>query len=177
MGEGKRRLCFHLPAWPDAAGRAGLPAGNVLAIGVLRTFSRQLGQRVGPQNMQALLGTSARPLRPAALAQRAPAGLRAPLPRPTTRRMVRRAASSPSSSATAAPSTAKEAVERGLEVFAAGDTEGALALFLRAQQLSPNADEACAACYNAGAPPPHISHCLRLLHVSWTAHGRHGHPA
>ncbi|KAI7840112.1 hypothetical protein COHA_006153 [Chlorella ohadii] len=63
--------------------------------------------------------------------------------------VVRRAASSPSSSATAAPSTAKEAVERGLEVFAAGDTEGALALFLRAQQLSPNADEACAACYNA----------------------------
>lgn len=44
-------------------------------------------------------------------------------------------------------------------MFGAGDTEGALALFLRAQQLSPNADEACAACYNAGAPPEWGSIC------------------
>lgn len=40
-------------------------------------------------------------------------------------------------------------MERGLEAFQAGDAEGALALFLRAQQLNPNDDEARAACYNA----------------------------
>ncbi|KAL4422500.1 hypothetical protein ABPG75_008697 [Micractinium tetrahymenae] len=62
-----------------------------------------------------------------------------------------RASSAPSSSAPSAAEarTAKEAVERGLEAFQAGDAEAALALFLRAQQLSPNADEARAACYNA----------------------------
>ncbi|PRW20574.1 LOW PSII ACCUMULATION chloroplastic [Chlorella sorokiniana] len=99
--------------------------------------------------MQALLAPAARPLRPAALVRRAPAGLHTPHARRTARQLAPRATSSPSSSAAAPASTAKEAVERGLEAFGAGDTEGALALFLRAQQLSPNADEACAACYNA----------------------------
>lgn len=40
-------------------------------------------------------------------------------------------------------------MERGLEAFQAGDAERALALFMRAQQLNPNDDEARAACYNA----------------------------
>lgn len=113
--------------------------------------------------MQALLAPASRPLRPAAFTQRAPTGVRPPLARRSARQWAPRAASSPSSSAPAPPSTAKEAVERGLEAFGAGDTEGALALFLRAQQLSPNADEACAACYNAGAAPADIRRWLRLL--------------
>lgn len=37
-------------------------------------------------------------------------------------------------------------MERGLELFGQGDAEAALALFLRAQQLGPTADEARAAC-------------------------------
>lgn len=46
-------------------------------------------------------------------------------------------------------STAKEAVERGLAAFEAGDPAAALQLFLRAQQLQPDGDEARAAAYNA----------------------------
>lgn len=57
--------------------------------------------------------------------------------------------SSPSSSPAGLPQTAKDCVETGLERFAAGDTEGALRLFLAAQELRPNPDEARAACYNA----------------------------
>lgn len=58
-------------------------------------------------------------------------------------------ASSSSSSTASEARSAKEAVERGLEEFNAGNTETALALCVRAQQLSPDADEARAACYNA----------------------------
>jgi tetratricopeptide (TPR) repeat protein len=47
------------------------------------------------------------------------------------------------------PSTAKSSVETGLARFQAGDSEGALRLFLHALKQSPNDDEACAALYNA----------------------------
>ncbi len=46
-------------------------------------------------------------------------------------------------------SSAKEAVETGLEVFAGGQTQAALQLFQKALTLSPNEDEARAALYNA----------------------------
>ena len=65
---------------------------------------------------------------------------------PLQRRLV---AVKAQASAAPAATTAKEAVERGLEEFAAGRTEAALQLFVQAQQLRPNADEARAAYYNA----------------------------
>ena len=43
----------------------------------------------------------------------------------------------------------KEAVESGLRLFQAGDTQGALQLFLRARQLNPTDDEMRAALYNS----------------------------
>lgn len=46
-------------------------------------------------------------------------------------------------------STAKEAVETGLEIFEGGQTEAALVLFQKALTLKPNEDEARAALYNA----------------------------
>jgi hypothetical protein len=45
--------------------------------------------------------------------------------------------------------TAKDAVELGLQQFAAGETQAALGLFLEAQRLRPTEEEACAAAYNA----------------------------
>ena len=65
------------------------------------------------------------------------------------RHLLARASSSAQEQAASAPTTAKEAVERGLEVFKSGNPEVALQLFLQAQQLQPDADEARAACYNA----------------------------
>ena len=58
-------------------------------------------------------------------------------------------ASSAQEQAAGAATTAKEAVERGLEAFQSGNAEAALQLFLQAQALQPDADEARAACYNA----------------------------
>ena len=52
------------------------------------------------------------------------------------------------SAAAAEARTAKEAVETGLERFQAGDNAAALALFMRARELGPDADEARAALYN-----------------------------
>lgn len=68
---------------------------------------------------------------------------------PRRRQALAPASAQQEASTPAAASTAKEAVERGLEAFNAGQTEAALALFLRAQQLQPDGDEARAACYNA----------------------------
>lgn len=51
--------------------------------------------------------------------------------------------------AAATAATAKDSVELGLELFAAGDAQGALSLFQGAMALSPSADEARAALYNS----------------------------
>lgn len=48
-----------------------------------------------------------------------------------------------------APSTAKQAVETGLQLFGSGQPEAALRSFQQAMQLSPDEDEARAALYNA----------------------------
>ncbi|PSC70246.1 LOW PSII ACCUMULATION chloroplastic [Micractinium conductrix] len=65
------------------------------------------------------------------------------------RRQLSAAAASSGTSSPPATASAKESVERGLEIFAAGDAEAALALFQRAQGQAPTPDEARAACYNA----------------------------
>lgn len=48
-----------------------------------------------------------------------------------------------------APSTAKEAVEAGLDAFQKGDAEKAYSLFSRAMQLQPTSEEGQAASYNS----------------------------
>jgi hypothetical protein len=70
--------------------------------------------------------------------------------RPALRRTPARASSS-TQQQEAAPSasSAKEAVEKGLEAFQTGKVDAALQLFLLAQSLRPSDDEARAACYNA----------------------------
>ncbi|KAL4854848.1 Protein LOW PSII ACCUMULATION 1 [Chlorella vulgaris] len=62
-------------------------------------------------------------------------------------RLSCRATSSPQQNVAA--STAKQAVELGLEAFEAGDTDAALTLFQKALSLQPDADEARAAAYNS----------------------------
>lgn len=47
------------------------------------------------------------------------------------------------------PTTAKDAVEAGLEVFSQGSTDRALELFQLGLSLGPDEDEACAALYNS----------------------------
>ena len=59
------------------------------------------------------------------------------------------------------PSTAKAAVERGLEAFSTGDNKEALALFQKGMTMNPSQDEARAALYNSA--------CCLVKEKQWQA--------
>ncbi|KAL3152224.1 hypothetical protein ABBQ32_001308 [Trebouxia sp. C0010 RCD-2024] len=65
------------------------------------------------------------------------------------------------STAQRGPSTAKAAVEQGLEAFATGDTKEALTLFRKGMSMNPSQDEARAALYNSA--------CCLVLEKQWQA--------
>lgn len=103
--------------------------------------------------MQALAAPSlarlARPFRPVCARQRPSSRQCTTFRHSLTAPRASASSSSSSSPPTSQARSAKEAVELGLEAFQTGDAQAALALFVRAQQLSPDEDEARAACYNA----------------------------